>query len=171
MGGAYERLVGLAKRILRKVLEKLSFTYDQPFTILTESEAVLNSRPLIFVGEDIDSGFALTPGDFLSLNPKTRTPELQVDDINPDYLLHVSTTQRLLDTWEKGQKHLNSFWQTWRDEYLLSLRERTQTHIKENRIRSQQTPKTGHIVLIKENLPRGTWKIGQIKETSFESRR
>ena len=164
MGGAYERLVGLVKRILRKVLGKLSFTYDQLFTILTESEAVLNSRPLIFVGEDIDSGFALTPGDFLSLNPKTGTPELQVDDIDPDYLPHVSTAQLLLDTWKKGQKHLNSFWQTWRDEYLLSLRERTQTHLKENRVQSQQTPKTGHIVLIKENLPRRTWRIGQIKE-------
>ena len=164
MGGAYERLVGLVKRILRKVLGKLSFTYDQPFTILTESEAVLNSRPLIFVGEDIDSGFALTTGDFLSLNPKTGTPELQVDDIDPDYLPHVSTVQCLLDTWKKGQKHLNSFWQTWRDEYLLSLRERTQTHLKENRIRSQQTPKAGRIVLIKENLPRGTPRIGQIKE-------
>ena len=80
-----------------KVLGKLSFTYDQLFIILTESEAVLNSRPLIFVGEDIDFGFALTQGDFLSLNPKTGTPELQVDDIDPDYLPHVSTAQRLLD--------------------------------------------------------------------------
>ena len=60
MGSEYERLVGLVKRILRKVLGKLSFTCDQLFTILTESEAVLNSRLLIFVGEDIDSGFALT---------------------------------------------------------------------------------------------------------------
>ena len=134
MGSAYERLVGLVKRILQKVLGKLLFTYDQLFTILTESEAVLNSRPLIFVGEDIDSGFALGPGDFLSLNLKTGTPELQVDDIDPDYLPHVSTAQRLLDTWKKGQKHLNSFWQTCCDEYLLSLRERTQTHLKENHI-------------------------------------
>ena len=95
---------------------------------------MLNSRSLIFVGEDIDSGFALTPSDFLSLNPKTGTPELQVDDIDPENLPHVSTTQHLLDTWKKGQKHLNAFWQTWCDEYLLSLRERTQTHLKENRI-------------------------------------
>ena len=81
MGGLYERLVGLVKRILQKVIGKLSFTYDQLLTILTESEAVLNSRPLVFVGNDIDSSFALTPGDFLSLNPKTGSPELNVDDI------------------------------------------------------------------------------------------
>ena len=59
MGGLYERLVGLVKRILRKVLGKLSFTYDQLLTILTDSDAVLNSRPLVFAGNDIDSGFAL----------------------------------------------------------------------------------------------------------------
>ena len=80
MAGLYESLVGQVKRILQKVLGKLPFTYDQLLTILTESEAVLNLRLLVFVGNDIDSGFALTPGDFLSLNLKTGNPELKVDD-------------------------------------------------------------------------------------------
>ena len=93
MGGLYEHLVGLLKRLLWKVLGKL-------LTILTESEAVLNLRPLVFVGNDIDSGFTLTPGDFLSLNPKTGSPELNVDDIDPDYLHHVNTAQHLLETWK-----------------------------------------------------------------------
>ena len=113
---------------------------------------------------DIDSGFALTPGDILSLNPKTGSPELKVDDIDPDYLRRVSTAQHLLETWKRGQKHLPSFWQAWRDEYLLSLRERMQTNLKERRVRAKQTPRVGHVVLIKENLPRGTWRIGKIVE-------
>ena len=58
MGGPYERLVGLVvgrvKRILRKALGKLSFTYDQLLTILTESESFLNLRPMVFVGNDIN---------------------------------------------------------------------------------------------------------------------
>ena len=70
---------------------------------------MLNSRLLTLVGEDIDSGFALTPGDFLSLNPKTGTPELQVDDIDPDYLPHVSTAQCLLHTWKKDRSTLIHF--------------------------------------------------------------
>ena len=98
MGGLYERLAGPVKRILRKILGKLSFTYDQLLTVLTESEAFFNSRPLLFVGNYIGSGFALTPGDFLSLNPKTGNPELKVDDIDPDYLPRVSTAQHLLET-------------------------------------------------------------------------
>ena len=164
MGGLYERLVGLVKRILRKVLGKLSFTCDQLLTILTESEAVLNSRPLVFGGNDISSGFALKPGDFLSLNPKTGSPELKVDDIDLDYLPRVSTAQHLLETWKRGQKHLTSFWQAWCDKYLLSLRERMQTHLKERRVWAKQTPRVCHVVLIKKNLQRGTWRIGKIIE-------
>ena len=164
MGGLYERLVRLVKRILRKALGKLSFTYDQLLTILTKSEAVLNSRPLVFVGNDIDSSFALTSGDFLSLNPKTGNPEMEVDDIDPDYLPHVSTAQHLLETWKRGQKHLTSFWKASRDEYLLSLRERMQMHLKEGRVRAKQTPRVGYVVLFKENLPRGTWRTGKVTE-------
>ena len=66
--------------------------YVRP-TILTESEAV---------GNDIDSCSALTPGDFLSLNPKTGNPEFNMDDIDPDYLPRVSTVQHLLETWKRG---------------------------------------------------------------------
>ena len=101
MGGLYIRLLGLVKIILRKVLGKLSFTYDQLLTILTESEAVLNSRTLVFIGNHIDSSFALTPGDFLSLNPKTGNSESKTDDIAPDYLHRLSTSQHLLETWRK----------------------------------------------------------------------
>ena len=118
----------------------------------------------MFVGNDIDSGFALTPGDFLSLNLKTGSPELKVDDVDPDYLPHVSTAQHLLETLKRGEKHLTSFWQAWHDEYLLSLRERTQTHLKERRVWAKQSPRVGHVVLIKENLPRGTWRIGKTIE-------
>ena len=39
-----------------------------------------------------------------------------------------------------------------------------QTHLKERRVWAKQTPRVGHVVLIKENLPRGTWRIGKIIE-------
>ncbi|VDI59007.1 Hypothetical predicted protein [Mytilus galloprovincialis] len=54
------------------------------------------------------------------------------------------------------------FWKTWRDEYLLSLRERTANKLRSGRIQSKTPAKVGDIVLIKENLPRGSWKIGRI---------
>ena len=50
----------------------------------------------------------------------------------------------------------------WRSEYLSSLRERSQSCMKKGRVISAQQPQTGDIVLIKEDLPRGCWKISRI---------
>ena len=70
MGGFYERLVGLVKQALRKSIGKICLNIVQLQTILTEVKALVNSRPLVYVGADLNSGFALAPGGFLSLNPK-----------------------------------------------------------------------------------------------------
>ena len=74
MGRFYERLVGLVKHSLRKSIGKICLNTFQLETILTKVEAVIDSRPLLYVGADLNSGFALTPGDFLSLNPNTGFP-------------------------------------------------------------------------------------------------
>ena len=55
MGGFYERLIGLVKRSLRKAIGKLCLTYDQLLTILKEVEAVVNSRPLVYIEDFIES--------------------------------------------------------------------------------------------------------------------
>ena len=60
-----ERLVGTVKRTLRKVLGKLLLYPDQLTTVLAEVEAVVNSRPLAYVGADPHDPFFLTPADFL----------------------------------------------------------------------------------------------------------
>ena len=41
----------------------------------------------------------------------------------------VSTTDKLLDIWKSGQRKLNEFWNLWKNDYLLSLRERTQASL------------------------------------------
>ena len=55
MGGFYERRVGIVKRSLRKAIGKVCLTSEQLLTILKEAEAVINSWPLVYVGEDINS--------------------------------------------------------------------------------------------------------------------
>ena len=59
--------MGLVKQALRKSIRKICLNIFELETILTEVKAVVNSRPLVYVGGDLNSGFALTPGDFLSL--------------------------------------------------------------------------------------------------------
>ena len=169
MGGFYERLVGTTKMALKKSIGKLHLTLTQLQTIITEVESVVNSRPLIYVDNDLENEI-ITPAHFLSLNPKTGTPVLQNideddDQIDPDYQnIDKSTAQKLLDTWKKGNRHLEQFWKVWKDQYLLNLRERNQKFNKHPRIQSEREAKVGDVVQVKEPTPRGTWKIGRIVE-------
>ncbi|XP_053383165.1 uncharacterized protein LOC128549742 [Mercenaria mercenaria] len=162
MGGYYERLVGIVKKVFRKTLGRRLLTLIQLQTLVKEAEAVVNSRPFVYVGDDVNSSITLTPSHFLTLNPSTGIPELEADDMDSDFLACYSSSDRLLEIWKKGQKLINMFWQIWRNDYLLSLRERTQTQLKTGRIQSSDQPSIGDIVLLKEDLPRGSWKLGKI---------
>ncbi|XP_045206117.2 uncharacterized protein LOC123558303 [Mercenaria mercenaria] len=51
MGGFYERLVGIVKRTLRKAIGKQLLTCIQLQTVLKEVEAVVNSKPLVYVSD------------------------------------------------------------------------------------------------------------------------
>lgn len=165
MGGFYERLVGLVKRSLRKAIGKACLTSEQLLTLLKESEAVINSRPLTYVGDDINSFMTLTPAHFLSLNPHIGLPTYTQDDTDDDdYKPEMTTAERIIATWKKGLKHLDSFWRIWREDYLLNLRERSQQNLKESRTQSPISPNIGDVILIKDDLPRGMWKIGRIHE-------
>ena len=140
-------------------------TNDQLLTVLKEAEAIINSRPLVYTGDDINSGITLTPAHFLSLNPNVGPSNFSRED-NHDISFRpkVNSTENLILIWKKGLKHLEKFWQVWRDDYLLNLRERTQTKLKSPRVQTSSTAKVGHIVQIKDNLPRGCWRIGRITE-------
>ena len=117
MGGFYERLVGITKISLKKIIGKLFLTHTQLQTIITEVEAVINSRPLVYVDDDLENEIIM-PNHFLSLNTKNGTPELirnnEDDDKNdPNYQNEELTiAHKLLETWKKGDKHLEQFWES-----------------------------------------------------------
>ena len=62
------------------------------------------------------------------------------------------------------QRFLHGFRKLWRDDYLLSLRERTQNTLTTGRVASNNFPKICDIVLVKDDLPRGCWNIGKVIE-------
>ena len=70
-----------------------------------------------------------------------------------------------METWKRGQIHLNSFWTIWSNEYLQSVRERHTLHMKPIKGEITRAPKLGEIVIIKEEgLSRGSWKLSRIEK-------
>ena len=47
---------------------------------------------------------------------------------------------------------------------LHSLPERTQSHHRKPRVHIHRTPQAGEVVLLKDNMPRGSWKLARIVE-------
>ena len=169
-GGFYKRLVRLTKRTLRKTIGTRSLTQRKLSTVLTEVEAVINSCPLVYVDADINSSMVLTPSHFLSLHSNHVIPDL-TEEIDPEFNVSgiISSSQQLLEIWKHGQKLLNQFWIIWQQEYLSNLRERPRTLLKGPHSSTDFISKVGDVVLVKENFPRGSWKVGRICEL-FQSR-
>ena len=119
-------------------------------TLIREVETVVNSRPLMYVSDHINSTITLTPSHFLTINLKIGIPETSDDSSDTDYTPADSSCDGLLVIWIIVQKMLNEFWRIWREQYLTSLRERTQTFLKARRVVSPAVPKCGSRTMFPE---------------------
>ena len=160
-GGFYERLIGLMKRCLKKTLGKACLNMIELNTILTEVEAVLNSRPLTYPYTDINDASPLTPSHFLCgyrllTLPDTNAKENEAD---PDYIPSEMSTKALTKRAQYQKTLINAFWTRWKTEYLTSLREH---HTCRKRILNKKAVAIGDVVLIHDNTPRNQWKIGVV---------
>ncbi|GFT68085.1 integrase catalytic domain-containing protein [Trichonephila clavipes] len=81
-GGFWERLVRTVKELLRRILGKAIFTYEELLTILCECETVVNSRPLTYLSEDMQDLTPITPARFLFEIPTADTKDLDVRHAN-----------------------------------------------------------------------------------------
>ena len=160
-GGLYERLVGIDKNTLKKIVGKALLTQTELHTILKETEAKVNNRPLTYVESDTTptSPIALTPshlinGRILSALPHLEEPE---DNIIEKDLGHMQANQRLFYLTQLQQ----SIWNRWRTEYQSFLRERQEANKRKT---SQITAAEGDIVLLYDDTPLSTRKRGRIEE-------
>ena len=145
-GGFYERLVKEVKDCLKKVLQRSVVNYDELQSLVTEVEAVLNSRPLCYVSNDLET--VLTPSHFLVLKRLTSASQPELLATEPNLVKRFKGSQRLLD----------QLWDIWHRSYLTSLRGQSWNKARSSDI----VPKEGHIVLLKDEKPRLKWKIGKI---------
>ena len=119
MGVFYERLISITKMALKKSIGKFCLTSIQLQTILTEIEAVVNSRSLVYVNNEVEHRTIITLMHFLSINARTGLPTLMIPEEEDDYpnfrLKEPKSVENLLETWKIGQKHLEHFWKIWKD--------------------------------------------------------
>ncbi|XP_052694839.1 uncharacterized protein LOC128173163 [Crassostrea angulata] len=153
MGGAWERMIGLTRRILDNMLKDHSaqgLTHEVLTTFLAEASAIINSRPLTAVSSDPDSPFVLTPS--ILLTQKTDVPTEAVCDTTAKDLFKVQ--------WKRVQHLAKMFWDKWKKEYLHTLQARKKWH------HGQRNISVGDIVLLKDvETHRNNWPLGRITAT------
>ena len=163
MGGVYERLVRIVKSCLRKTLGRARLCTDQLATLLVEVEAVVNTRPLVYVGAD--DCLSLSPADLLQQHTSIGLPDAAPIHEDPDYTppdTRKSLADTLLDAWRRGQNLVNHFWQTWKAEYLAALREKQRATLNRKDPTTVQFPLVGDVVQIGDSTSRGCWRLGRI---------
>ena len=123
-------MVGSVKRCLKKSLGETLLSFPDIVTIVTEVEAVLNSRPLTYLHPDIEDNPPLTPAHFLCGYRLTTLPTLvqEKEDVDPLFFPPSAQTpqsgkQELLRRIRHYESLMTTFSTRWRREYLLNLRE------------------------------------------------
>lgn len=147
-GGLWESAVRSAKYHLKRIMYNVNLSYEEFYTLLSQVECVLNSRPIYPLTEDPDDMEPLTPGHFLIGTALNSLPEASVPDTRST---HVSRYKHLCLMFQQ-------FWTKWSKNYLHSLQQRSKwqySNVPEKLM--------GSLVLLhEENLPPMAWKLGRV---------
>ena len=115
MGGAWERLVRSVKEILTAIMKDRVLTDPQLYTLVTEVESTLNSRPLTHFSDDVTDLEPLTPNHILLGLHRNWGYMCDTDDKD------VISRKK----WRQVQAAANAFWRRWKTEYLPKLTKRS----------------------------------------------
>lgn len=148
MGGIYESAVKTVKFHLIRIIGETLLTFEEYSTVLAQVEALVNSRPLCALNDDVTSFNALTPAHFLIGESLVQLPDEQ------DFR---NTPMNRLTRWNVVQRITQDFWTRWHNEYIGTLINRKKWLIE------QRNFKIDDLIIIKdENLPPLRWKMGRI---------
>ena len=160
-GGFYERIVAPVKNCLKKTLGKARLTFNELLTVLHEVELILNSKPLSYVSDDVSDDI-LTPNHVLFGRRLHATNDNDDDNDGSKPESPTELTSRM----KYIQRLIGHFWDQWRRDYLLSLREQMRPH--QNSVNFK--PRVDDIVLIHDDkVPRHQWNTARIVEIETSS--
>ena len=145
-GGAWERLIGVVRRVLEAMLGNQSLTDDSLRTLFCEVEIAVNSRPLSVVSSDHRDLEAITPNKLLTLGECAQSwTESET----------AATYSRR--RWRQVQHLADQFWKRWSKEYRVTLQERRKW------MKRQDNLKEGDVVLLVNDLEaRCHWPLGRV---------
>lgn len=153
MGGSWERLIGVARRILDAMLLKniqTCLTHEVLSTFMAEVMAIMNARPLVPVSTNPACPTILTPAMLLTQKSSTVSAPSG----------NFSSGQLFGKQWKQVQQLADTFWKRWKGEYLSTLQKRTKW--------TENLPnvKEGDVVLLKHvQGHRNKWPMGLIVKT------
>uniref|UniRef100_A0A1I7T9M5 Integrase catalytic domain-containing protein n=1 Tax=Caenorhabditis tropicalis TaxID=1561998 RepID=A0A1I7T9M5_9PELO len=136
-GGVYERIVGIAKKQLRKEIGRYTLPYFDLYCTLKRVEGMINSRPLVKNPNTANDVPVIRPIDFLLPSVLLEIPnETDRDEEGDEYRINSnpSTEQVTRDHLNKLNKVLLRLWNVWINHYILTLRD---SHIKSRRTSSK----------------------------------
>ena len=150
-GGIWERIIQTAKRTLLIILGSQQLKAETFQTIVTETEGILNSRPITYVSSDKNDEEARTPNHFILRRPHLALAPL-TSKLKTFRKKDFNYTQTLLD----------HFWKRLQREYTSDLISRAKW-----REQSKQL-KVGDLVwILNEFTPRGIWPLGRITKCHY----
>ena len=154
--GFWERLTGITKTAIKKVLGRCHISLSMLETIIVEIEATLNDCPLTFVSSELGDPEPLTPANLLHGRRITCLPhqDTDIDELQDPTYSEASQLRARLQT-----AVLTDFKKRWHHEYLTSLREHHEASGE-----NQQTVRKGDVVIVHDDNPRATWKMAVVDE-------
>ena len=151
-GGAWERLIGMTKRLIKSVIGTKTIDSDDFDTLLAGAAAIMNRRPLMQVSSDVQEPLVLSPAHFLYPYVFTNSATSIIPPNSGD-------PETLKSGWKATQTLLDDFFRRFKSEYLQTLSKRRKTSS------ATAAPKIGDIVLLKDDqLAREEWKLCQVTE-------
>ena len=147
MGGVWERMIGVARRILDSLLlgqHGSHLTHEVLTTLMAEVCAIVNSRPLLPVSSDPDCPQILSPSSLLT----------QKFDPVVEPLLDFDPQNMYKAQWQRVQTLADMFWSRWQHDYLQTLQRRHKWQSPESNLKS------GDVVLLQDDeTSRGEWPM------------
>ncbi|XP_041420360.1 uncharacterized protein LOC121394190 isoform X2 [Xenopus laevis] len=152
MGGVWERMIGVARRILDSMLLQLpsKLSHEVLITLMAEVTAIVNSSPLTPVSSDPEDPQILTPATLLT----QKFASYPVPSGNFD------GKDLYKRQWRQVQSLAKVFWDRWRKQYLSTLQVRRKWQSDRPNIN------TGDLVLLKDqHTKRNEWPMGRVTKT------